>query len=150
MEEEENEEDEERKVGGEEEDREKDDGGEEERRTRHNRHFSCGTAYASLSWSSSSTAPRPGVARPLFTRGTTVKFDLATAMFPIRTRPASRGTRPFPRSLETRSPVSGTGGGSAFVSFRSRFASSERLDERPRSHPIIICNRIEKLGPRSR
>lgn len=50
------------------------------------------------------------VARPFSTRGTTVNFDLATAMFPIRTRPASR-TRPFPRSLETRSPVSGTAEG---------------------------------------
>lgn len=48
-----------------------------------------------------------GVARPLSTRGTTVNFDLATAMFPIRTRPASR-MRPFPRNLETRSPVSET------------------------------------------
>jgi len=43
---------------------------------------------------------RPGT-RPLSTRGTTVNLGLATAMFPIRTRPASR-TRPFPRSLETR------------------------------------------------
>ncbi|TGZ52923.1 hypothetical protein DBV15_09980 [Temnothorax longispinosus] len=77
------------------------------RRTRHNRHFSCGTAYASLSWSSSSTTPRPRRRSPPFHAGEqTVNFDLATAM-----------TRPFPRSLETRSPVSGTAEGAPSFPF---------------------------------
>lgn len=89
------------------------------------------TAYAS-------TAPRPTArSRPLSTRETTVNFDLATAVavFLIRSRPAKRRERPFPRQeprdagLRCQRP-----GGSAFVSFRSRLASHGHLDgasERP-------------------